>query len=127
AVRLGEGSAQALSPDGKWALASLTSPPRLALLPTGPGKSREYPLGEIRIGRAGAAAFFPDGSRVVVMGKEPGRGLRSYLLDLGTGTLRPITPPGIAGRWVSPDARVLLAHRADAPFTLYAVEPSASG
>jgi eukaryotic-like serine/threonine-protein kinase len=125
AVRLGEGSAQALSPDGNWALASLASPPRLALLPTGPGKSREYPLGELRIGRTGAAAFFPDGSRVVVMGQEPGRERRSYLLDLGTGTLRPITPPGIAGRWVSPDGRLLLARGADAKFTLYPVEANA--
>jgi WD40 repeat protein len=126
AVRLGEGSAQALSPDGKWALASLDSPPRLALLPTGPGKSRDYSLGEIRIGRIGAAAFFPDGSRVVVVGEEPGRGLRSYLLDLGTGTLRAITPAGIAGRWVSPDGRFLLARGADAKFALYPVEASTS-
>jgi Tol biopolymer transport system component len=38
AVRLGDGVAQGLSPDGKWALAMLSSPSRLILLPTGPGR-----------------------------------------------------------------------------------------
>jgi hypothetical protein len=38
AIRLGEGKALSLSPDGTWALALQTGPPpRLVLLPTGPG------------------------------------------------------------------------------------------
>ena len=40
AVRLGEGRALALSPDGKWALSELTSPSRLVLLPTGIGTEK---------------------------------------------------------------------------------------
>ena len=41
AVRLGEGLAQALSPDGKWALTIVQSPPQLRLLPTGPGEAKD--------------------------------------------------------------------------------------
>ena len=41
AVRLGDGVAQALSPDGKWALSILTSPSRLVLLPTAAGQARD--------------------------------------------------------------------------------------
>src|SRR4029450_12587989 len=39
AVRLGEGLAQALSPDGKWALSILTSPSPPILLPTRVGQA----------------------------------------------------------------------------------------
>ncbi len=62
AVRLGEGSARALSPDGKWALVSRTSPFRFALVPTGPGETREFPLGTLQMGRMGGAAFLPEGT-----------------------------------------------------------------
>ena len=41
AVRLGEGEALALSPDGKWALTQRLSPSRLVLLPTGEGTAND--------------------------------------------------------------------------------------
>ena len=46
AVRLGDGTAQALSPDGRWAIARTTAP-HLDLIPTGAGTSR-------RLERAGS-------------------------------------------------------------------------
>jgi hypothetical protein len=127
AVRLGEGSARALSPDGKWALVSRESPARLVLLPTGPGQSREYPLGKVQMSRAGNATFLPDGSRVVLLGHEPGEKNRSYLLDIESGAIRPITPPGTWGLWVAPDGGSLLTRGADGKFALYLIEPSAGG
>jgi eukaryotic-like serine/threonine-protein kinase len=127
AVRLGEGSARALSPDGKWALISRASPSRLVLLPTGPGQPREYPLGEIRMWRAGNASFTPDASRVVLVGNEPGERKRSYLLDLASGAVRPITPPGTSGLLISPDGGSLLTQGADGIFTLQGIEPNAGG
>ncbi len=45
AVRLGEGSAWALSPDGKWALATRTGPSQMVLLPTGVGQTRVLETG----------------------------------------------------------------------------------
>jgi hypothetical protein len=41
AIRLGEGGALALSPDGKWALALMSSSTRLVALPTGAGEPRD--------------------------------------------------------------------------------------
>src|SRR5438876_649896 len=40
AVRLGEGAAIALSPDGRWVLSILNSPRQTLLLPTGAGEAR---------------------------------------------------------------------------------------
>jgi Tol biopolymer transport system component len=113
AVRLGEGSARALSPDGKWALVSRTAPSRLALVPTGPGQTREFPLGTLQMGRAGGAAFLPDGSGAVFGAREPGKPLRSYRLDFGTAAIRPVTVEGTAGTCISPDGLRLLVEGPD--------------
>jgi eukaryotic-like serine/threonine-protein kinase len=125
AIRLGEGSARALSRDGKWALVSRLSPARLVLLPTGPGQPREYPLGRIQMWRAGNASFFPDAGRAVILGHEPGEKNRSYVLDFASGAIVPITPPGTEGLLISPDGGSLLARGVDGKFALYPVEPSA--
>jgi hypothetical protein len=74
AVRLGPGYPQAISPDGKWAmvLGSARPPSQLVLLP-GTGEAR--PLTHDAIHRQ-AAAWTPDGKRVVFVGNEPGHRLR---------------------------------------------------
>ena len=53
-VRLGDGNAQGISPDGKWALSIVPpSPMRLMLYPTGAGEPRpEQPTFFRRIGKA---------------------------------------------------------------------------
>ena len=62
AVRLGDGDAAALSPDGKWAITSPVGTPRQRVLqPTGPGRAR--PLTEDAINHL-RARWFPDGSRI---------------------------------------------------------------
>ncbi|HEY3125329.1 MAG TPA: WD40 repeat domain-containing serine/threonine protein kinase, partial [Thermoanaerobaculia bacterium] len=65
AVRLGEGEALALSPDGKWVLAALvrSSPVSLVLFPSGAGEARPLPKDSINheSGPRGVASFFPDG------------------------------------------------------------------
>ena len=106
AVRLGKGNAQALSPDGQWALAlDLTPPHHLVLLPTGPGESRHLPRHSITSFQG--AVFMPDGKAVLVVGAEPGRAPRSYIQDLAGGPPRPITPEGVFvfGNGISPDGR----------------------
>ena len=66
AVRLGEGSAVALSPDGKWVLATVSAgagkPERLVLLPTGPGETRVV---NDRLEFFTGGAWLPDGKRFV--------------------------------------------------------------
>jgi hypothetical protein len=109
AVRLGDGSARSLSPDGKWVIAELSSrpPQQLVLLPTGAGESR--PLTHDAINHHGAR-WLPDGRRFVFGGNEPGRGLRLWVQDLAGGAPRSISPEGVTGSIaVSPDGQWIAA------------------
>jgi Tol biopolymer transport system component len=108
AVRLGEGSASALSPDGKWTLVlrQNMTPPDFILLPTGIGQQRAVATGDV-IPNFGT--FLPDSTKVLFDGHEPGHASRVYAMDLAGGKPRPITPEGfVVGRSphaVSPDGR----------------------
>jgi Tol biopolymer transport system component len=104
-VRLGDGRALALSPDGKWALALREGPPpQLVLLPTGPGEPRLLPRGRIK--EYHYASFFPDGRRILFTGlADLGRPLRSYEQDIEGGEPRPVTEEGVIALWVSPDGK----------------------
>ena len=123
-IRLGEGSAEDLSPDGKWVVATRywTSPPDLVLLPTGPGQPRALPpTGLENIVRA---EFFPSGERLLILGNERGRGIRPYVRGLEGGPLRPITPEGIVVRAgaISPDGKWVLGSARGGDTSLYPVE-----
>jgi len=103
-VRLGEGFAHSLSPDGRWALASLMPPTtRLVLLPTGVGSPRELPRGPIEA--YSWADFRPDGRGVVFGGQEPSRPPQLYIQDLAGGPPRRLgsEPIGFGLVRVSPD------------------------
>jgi Tol biopolymer transport system component len=110
AVRLGDGAAFALSPDGKWVVSSPAGlPPRpLVLLPTGPGEPKRFPPDSIN---HTWTRFFPDGRRIVFAGSEPGHGTRLYVQDLAGGSPRPISPEGTRGYpiAVSPDGTLVSA------------------
>ena len=123
AVRLGEGEAIALSPDGKWVLAALVrlNPPPLVLLPTGAGEPKPLPKDSINHD-AEPAAFFPDGRRIVFIGSEPGRGRRTWVQDLDGGKARPVTPEGVVGTVLSPDGRFLAARGPDLKVALYPID-----
>jgi Tol biopolymer transport system component len=127
AVRLGEGSAIALSPDGKWVLASVRSgggkPERLVLLPTGAGESRVM---NDRLENFGGAAWLPDGKRVVFSAQEKGHEPRIRVQDLEGGESRPLSPEGV---WVrsstnplSPDGKFVLGIQGGAMASLYPLE-----
>ncbi|MFZ0761202.1 MAG: protein kinase [Candidatus Sulfotelmatobacter sp.] len=94
AVRLGQGSAEALSPDGEWALVlrQNMSPPDFVLLPTGVGQQRPVSTGNVVPGSGGE--FLGDSKRVLFDGHEPGRASRVYIANLSGGAPRPITPEG---------------------------------
>ncbi len=93
AVRLGDGMALSLSPDGQWVVASIPSAPApLVLLPTGPGEVK--PLAHDAINHS-RAKWLPDGRRFVFSGKEPGHGARIYRQDSNDAKPVPISPEGI--------------------------------
>jgi len=107
-IRLGDGSAGGLSPDGKWALALLPGPPqRVVLLPLGPGQPRDLALPGIEHVENGFLRFLPDGKRILFCGNEPGRRGRTYVQDLSGGRPRPVTPEGEQSLIVSPDGKYL--------------------
>ncbi len=122
AVRLGDGAALALSPDGRWALSSPgPKATHLVLLPTGAGQARELPLPGIQL--FGKADFLPDGNQVLVRGREPGHGMRLYLLDVRSGKGRPITAEGVSGAVsVSPDGKLVLSSTFDGKNFFYDLE-----
>jgi eukaryotic-like serine/threonine-protein kinase len=119
AVRLGEGVALALSPDGKWALSQLTSPSRLMLLPVGVGQSRTLTRPGLTYGAGG---FFPDGRRVVFTAQESGAPLRVYVQDIDGGEPRPVGPPGTTLPTVAPDGRTIAALAPDRQMILFSID-----
>ena len=122
-VRLGEGWAGDLSPDGRWALAVVpTSPDRLMLYPAGPGEPRRLESGDIR--EYSSARWFPDGKRILVCGTEAKHTARCYAQDVSGGKPRPVTPEGSRNGIVSPDGTLLLVQGSRDEYQLY---PSAGG
>jgi Tol biopolymer transport system component len=111
-IRLGEGSAEDLSPDGRWALGVIpTNPQQLMLYPTGPGEARRLEPGGIL--SYDSAHFFPDGKRVLACGHEAGRSVRCYVQPVEGGAPRPLTPEGTTHGLVSPDSLSILVRTAD--------------
>ena len=70
AVRLGRGNAQALSPDGEWALAIVhpASDPQLVAYPTGAGEPKIFPKDGISV--FSATCSLPDGKQILFNGSE---------------------------------------------------------
>src|SRR5262249_51567153 len=114
AVRLGEGAGIDLSPDGRWVLSrprvrgnvpppSRLAPETLVLLPTGPGQPRSLDCRDVTVLARGR--FFPDGKRVLFLGRTGAGSLRLYILD--GGEPRAISPEGVANgpAAISPNGR----------------------
>jgi Tol biopolymer transport system component len=106
AVRLGQGTGVALSPDGQWALVlrQNLSPPDFVLLPTGVGQQRPFPTGNVT---SNGGEFLPDFKRILLDGHEAGHASRVYIMNVDGGQPRAITPEGfyLAGRALSPDGK----------------------
>jgi eukaryotic-like serine/threonine-protein kinase len=124
AIRLGEGVADALSPDQKWVIVQTPgSPEQLRLLPTGAGETQ--PLTNDSINHQWAR-WFPDGKRFVFSGNEPGKGVRLYTQDLSGGTPKAISPEGVDATAfaISPDGQLVVGTGPDGKGYFY---PTAGG
>ena len=122
-IRLGEGFAQQLSPDGKWAAAIIASPAQLLLYPTGPGETVRIGVGPIA--RLISAGWFPDGKRLFVCGSEASRAPRCYVVDRAGTAPAAITPEGVLAT-LAPDGRTLLLAMADGTFQLSTIDGGAA-
>lgn len=115
AVRLGEGEAMALSPDGQWAIVSHPHDPpplQLFLLPTGAGEPRQLTSGDFdHFG----PVWMPDSKAVLFTGRQTGHPPRVYFQPIDGGAARAITPQGFdRGRIVSPDGKSFIARQPSA-------------
>jgi serine/threonine protein kinase/WD40 repeat protein len=126
-VRLGDGDALALSPDGRWALASVAdgAAQTLVLMPIGPGQPRTLPRGPIQA--YDRANWLPDGRRLVFSALESGRQPRFYVQDVDGGLPTPITPEDVwtadLSRVLStPDGRFVTGEGPDRQVMLYPVQ-----
>jgi Tol biopolymer transport system component len=113
AVKLGDGQAQSLSPDGRWAIANQGSAPeRLVLLPVGPGQAK--PVKNGAIADYFGVRWLPDGKHIAFGGIEPGGELRQYLQDVEGGDPRPAPwRAGVAAAVFQPDGHSFIARARD--------------
>ena len=126
-LRLGEGEARALSPDGRWAAAVLYGPPALVrLLPTGPGETRDLAVEGLE---PRDVSWFPDGRRLLLVAHLKGHaGPRPYVLDMEGGPPTALVRHEVQGdiAWgpLSPDGRWVAATALDSGrVTLHPVGP----
>jgi Tol biopolymer transport system component len=112
-VRLGEGRAIALSPDGRLALA-FRAKRDLVLLPIGAGTERTLASGTFETILDGR--FLPDGKRIVVLATQAGRRSRLFFIGADEGGITPLGNIGFettGSLAVSPDGRRIAAVSAD--------------
>jgi len=106
-IRLGEGAAVAISPDGKWVITILYQTHQTILQPTGVGQVR--PLNREGFNDEGENAWAPDGRHVIFTGEESGHAPRCYIQDIDGGKPQPLCPEGLTRGRLSPDGKWLLA------------------
>jgi WD40 repeat protein len=121
ALRLGDGDAAALSPDGLWAITSPGETPRQFILqPTGAGDARPVTSDAINHLRA---RFFPNGWRIAFAGHEPGRGVQLFVQDVAAGTPKPISPEGAGLEFaISPDGKYVAGLDSDQRIWIYPID-----
>jgi hypothetical protein len=123
AIRLGTGTALALSPDGRWALALQEGPtPQLALLPTGPGEVRVLP--SEGFSDFYWARWFPNGERLLVVAAGADGVPHSYIQHVGSGKLERIGDEGLLALLVAPDGRRVLMRDPLAGFVVWPLDGS---
>jgi serine/threonine protein kinase len=121
-VRLGEGSAGGLSPDGKWAISVTTGqPPQVTLLPIGAGQPRSIDVSGLEHIQSGWARFLEDGQRIIANGNERGHATRCYVLDVAGGKPKAVMPEGTVCGPSSPDARFVVGVGPNSAVAIYPI------
>jgi DNA-binding winged helix-turn-helix (wHTH) protein len=95
-VKLGEGMASTLSPDGRWVAAiAVTGDPRLVLLPTAAGETRVLRTDGVS-GYTGVG-WTPDANTIVFGARSAGGPLRLHAQAVNGGGAREVSPVAIRG------------------------------
>ena len=120
-VRLGDGSAGGISPDGKWAISVSTSQPQITLLPIGPGQPRVIRLQGVDRVHNGWARYLPDGQHLEVNGDQSGHAVRCYTIDVSSGQSKSVTPEGVLCGPSSPDGSSLIGTSSNHSIAIYSL------
>ena len=125
AIRLGDGTTEGLSPDGRWVLSIPRNkePSQIVMLPTGTGQPRVVTHDTIN---HRTARWFPDGRRILFQGNEPGRPPRLWVQSIDGGAPKAITPENVVGTQVTPDNRFVLGRASDRKYYLFPVAGGAA-
>jgi Tol biopolymer transport system component len=124
-IRLGDGDAYGLSPDGRWVVTiTADAPSRILLHPTGPGETREVSnSAQILVA---AVAWLPDGRGLAAIGPTPTERSRGWWLDPDGGAPRPFTGEGVSNARlavvVSPDGSRLVARDTEGHYQAYPLD-----
>ena len=112
AVRLGDGLAVALSPDGRWVISLVpTTPMQYRLYPTGAGSPLTIAW---KLQNVQRVDFFPDGRHLFLCGEAPGHGRACYRSALDGSGLEQLTPDSAGGGRLRPDGGAVIYGREDA-------------
>jgi len=120
AVRLGDGTSESLSPDGKWVLSIPRNrkAPQILILPTGVGQPRAITNDALSHRNA---RWFPDGRHVLFQGNEPGHPPLLWMQPIDGGPPRAVTPENVGGVLVTPDNARVLGRGADRRYFFYPI------
>jgi serine/threonine protein kinase/Tol biopolymer transport system component len=126
-IRLGDGSAFAVSPDGKWVSAYSSTDPatrRYVLQPTGAGEEHEVAIPELKSMNL-VYGWSSDNQTLFLHGAVPKKNnvWQNYSWNLASGSLKPIGPEGVADNLplLSPDRQQILDMGPDGHWRVYPV------
>jgi class 3 adenylate cyclase/Tol biopolymer transport system component/predicted Ser/Thr protein kinase len=122
AVRLGEGNAQALSPDGKRVLAFVSkegAPPEMVIYPTGAGEPTKVAADGLVLR---GARWMPDGTQILAVASEGDKLSRTWIFDTQGGKRRAITPEGFRGNVLSRDGKRFVGRTPDNPAVIFSID-----
>jgi Tol biopolymer transport system component len=123
-IQLGEGVSWDLTPDGRKALAMISSPPQIVIYPTGAGTPQKLERGNIEnYGLRGW--WFPDGDSILFWANEPGRRYRYYTQKLAGGAPRAVTPEGTGEGALARNGTFVIAQSTDKSWSIYSLGGSA--
>ncbi|HEX3111625.1 MAG TPA: protein kinase [Thermoanaerobaculia bacterium] len=120
AIRLGDGTSESLSPDGKWVLSIPRNrkAPQIMMLPTGVGQPRQVTNDALSHRNA---RWFPDGKHILFQGNEPGHASRLWMQSIDGGPPLAVAPENVGGVLVTPDNTRVLGRGADRHYAFYPV------
>ena len=93
-IRLGDGQATDLSPDGAWAV-HVMSDSRVTLVPLGAGEPRRVSTAGLK--EVHTVKFLPDGRGLLLQASEGDGRLRLFMQDSPDARPRAVTPDGVGG------------------------------